>query len=150
MEYEYADVIKTEFYRCLASWYLRGRFPCGWQHGRLVRRVRVQEALARHVVRHSRARTNPVAAPLPPDIRRPMSARVTDDTARQAWAFAERHPKDFENQITSTLNRFNRLLGPQVMKATFGQPDARRASICFTLAQVLRVAAGSVWAGTTA
>ena len=69
-----------------------------------------------------------------------MSARVTDDTARQAWAFAERHPKDFENQITSTLNRFNRLLGPQVMKATFGQPDARRASICFTLAQVLRVA----------
>ena len=57
------------------------------------------------------------------DIRRAMSAKVTDDTARQAWAFAERHPKDFENQITSTLNRFNRLLGPQVMKATFGQPD---------------------------
>jgi hypothetical protein len=52
-----------------------------------------------------------------------MSARVTDDTARQAWQFAERHPKDFENQITSTLNRFQRLLGPQVMKATFGQPD---------------------------
>jgi len=40
-----------------------------------------------------------------------------------AWAFAERHPKEFETQITSTLNRFNRLLGPQVMKATFGQPD---------------------------
>ena len=57
------------------------------------------------------------------DIRRAMSARVTDDTARQAWGFADRYPKEFENQVTSTLNRFNRLLGPQVMKATLGQPD---------------------------
>jgi uncharacterized membrane protein YgcG len=58
-----------------------------------------------------------------PDIRRAMSARVTDPTAKQAWAFAERHPKEFEQQITSTVNRFHRLLGPKVMKATFGQPD---------------------------
>jgi hypothetical protein len=58
-----------------------------------------------------------------PDLRRAMSANVTDATARQAWAFAERNPKEFEQQITSTLNRFNRLLGPEIMKATFGQPD---------------------------
>ena len=57
------------------------------------------------------------------DIRRAMSANLTDDTARQAWGFADRNPKEFENQITSTLNRFNRLLGSQVMKATFGQSD---------------------------
>jgi uncharacterized membrane protein YgcG len=57
------------------------------------------------------------------DIQRAMSAKLTDSAAQRAWQFAERHPKEFENQITSTLNRFQRLLGPQVMKATLGQPD---------------------------
>jgi hypothetical protein len=63
-----------------------------------------------------------------PDIRRAMSARMTDGVARQAWQFAERHPKEFEHQITSTLNRFNRLSGPKIMQATFGQPDVSLAS----------------------
>jgi hypothetical protein len=57
------------------------------------------------------------------DLRRSMSARMTDPTARQAWQFAERNPKEFENQIGSTLNRFRRLVGPDIMKATFGQSD---------------------------
>ncbi len=58
-----------------------------------------------------------------PDIRRAMSARMKDMTARQAWEFAERYPKEFEAQITSTLNRFHRLIGPPIMQMTFGQPD---------------------------
>ena len=57
------------------------------------------------------------------DVRRALSARITDETAKQAWAFAERHPKDFQQQITSTVNRVSRLLGPQILKATFGQAD---------------------------
>jgi len=58
-----------------------------------------------------------------PDIRRAMAAKVTDPTARQAWAFADRNPKEFETQLTSSLNRFYRLVGSKVMKATLGQPD---------------------------
>jgi hypothetical protein len=58
-----------------------------------------------------------------PDIRRAMAAKVTDPTARQAWAFADRNPKEFETQLTSSLNRFYRLVGSRVMKATLGQPD---------------------------
>lgn len=57
------------------------------------------------------------------DIRRAMAGRVTDENTRHAWDFAQRQPKEFTQQITSTLNRFNRLSGPLVMKATFGQPD---------------------------
>ena len=57
------------------------------------------------------------------DIRRAMRAKLTDRMAQQAWDFAERRPKEFEQQITSTLNRFNRLSGPKIMQATFGQPD---------------------------
>ena len=31
METEYADVYPTGFYANLASWYIKGHFPCGWQ-----------------------------------------------------------------------------------------------------------------------
>ena len=55
------------------------------------------------------------------DIRQGMSARMTDATTRQAWQFALRNPKEFENQILSSLNRFARLTGPKIMEATFGQ-----------------------------
>jgi hypothetical protein len=57
------------------------------------------------------------------DLRRSMGAKVTDPMARQAWQFAERNPKEFDNQITSTINRFRRMVGPDIMKATFGQSD---------------------------
>jgi hypothetical protein len=57
------------------------------------------------------------------DLRRGMIAKLKDDGARYSWQLAERNPKEFEQQITSTLNRFQRLAGPAVMKATFGQPD---------------------------
>ena len=46
---------------------------------------------------------------------------MTDSTARQAWQFAARHPKEFEAQITSSINRFARLTGPKIMEATLGQ-----------------------------
>jgi hypothetical protein len=59
-----------------------------------------------------------------PDIRQGMAARVNDATARQAWQFALRHPKEFDTQITSSLNRFARLTGPKIMEATFGQLGA--------------------------
>jgi hypothetical protein len=58
-----------------------------------------------------------------PDIRRAMAAKMTDLTAKQVWESADRHPKEFQRDILSTLNRFNRLSGPQVMRATMGQPD---------------------------
>jgi hypothetical protein len=57
------------------------------------------------------------------DVRRAMVARLSDPAAQYAWQMAEERPKEFEHQILSTLNRFQRLSGPQVMKATFGQPD---------------------------
>jgi hypothetical protein len=50
-------------------------------------------------------------------------AKLKDPAAIHAWQKAEQYPKEFESQILSTLNRFQRLSGPQVMKATFGQPD---------------------------
>lgn len=56
------------------------------------------------------------------DIRRAMIGKVHDDAALHAWKLAESRPKEFEQQITSTLNRFQRLLGPQIMRATLGQP----------------------------
>jgi hypothetical protein len=31
MEAEYADVYPPGFYASLASWYIKGHFPCGWQ-----------------------------------------------------------------------------------------------------------------------
>jgi hypothetical protein len=31
METEHADVCPTGFYGNLASWYIKGHFPCGWQ-----------------------------------------------------------------------------------------------------------------------
>ncbi len=31
MEAEYADVQPPGFFSCLAFWYLKGHFPCGWQ-----------------------------------------------------------------------------------------------------------------------
>jgi len=31
METEYADVCAPGFYTNLASWYIKGHFPCGWQ-----------------------------------------------------------------------------------------------------------------------
>jgi hypothetical protein len=31
METEHADVCPTGFYANLASWYIKGHFPCGWQ-----------------------------------------------------------------------------------------------------------------------
>lgn len=57
------------------------------------------------------------------DVRRAMVSRLSDPAAQYAWQMAEERPKEFEQQILSTLNRFQRLSGPQVMKATFGQPD---------------------------
>ena len=30
LEWEFADNLRTRFYRECADWYLRGHFPCGW------------------------------------------------------------------------------------------------------------------------
>lgn len=57
------------------------------------------------------------------DIQRAMIANVDDQMTQITWRLAQKHPKEFEQQISSTLNRFNRLVGPKVMQATFGQPD---------------------------
>jgi hypothetical protein len=57
------------------------------------------------------------------DVRRAMSLRVDHEMAKHAWQSADRNKKNFETEITSTINRFMRLLGPQVMRATLGQPD---------------------------
>src|ERR1700722_17526835 len=48
------------------------------------------------------------------DLRRAMAAKITDPAVKQVWESAERRPKEFERDIGSSLNRFNRLLGPQV------------------------------------
>ena len=47
------------------------------------------------------------------DIRQAMVARVANPAAKRAWEYAKRHPKELDQQITSTLNRFNRLSGPR-------------------------------------
>lgn len=57
-----------------------------------------------------------------PSIRRAMAAKVADPVARQLWTFADRYPKEFELQLTSTVNRFPRLVGAKVMRAMLGQP----------------------------
>lgn len=57
------------------------------------------------------------------DIRRSMIAQVTDEQALYSWQRAAQGPRDFYQEITSTLNRFQRLYGPAIMKATLGQSD---------------------------
>jgi hypothetical protein len=57
------------------------------------------------------------------DLQRAMSAKITNPSARQVWQSAARRPKEFERDLTSTLNRFNRLVGAKIMQATFGQSD---------------------------
>jgi hypothetical protein len=57
------------------------------------------------------------------DVKRAMISRLSDDAALHSWQRAAGDRKEFEREVGSTLNRFQRLLGPLVMKATFGQPD---------------------------
>jgi hypothetical protein len=58
------------------------------------------------------------------DIRRAMIEKIERHSmARYAWQTAEQDRKEHQRQITSTLNRFNRLVEVNLMKAMFGQPD---------------------------
>jgi len=53
-----------------------------------------------------------------------LTADLTDKAARQDWQFANTlTPRDFEAQIGSTVNRLQRFIRNQTMRATFGIPD---------------------------
>lgn len=55
------------------------------------------------------------------DVRRAMISKINDPTLLHEWQKAGKYPKDFDEKLTSTLNRVQRLTGPQVMRATLGQ-----------------------------
>lgn len=53
-----------------------------------------------------------------------MSVKLTDAASRQDWAFANTlNPKEFEAQIGSTVNRLQRFIRNDTMRAMFGQTD---------------------------
>jgi hypothetical protein len=57
-------------------------------------------------------------------IRQAMTNRLTDQVAKKDWAFANRlNPKEFENQISSTLNRLGRFIRNDFLRAIFGQVE---------------------------
>lgn len=54
-----------------------------------------------------------------------MTADLKNQASRQDWQFAGTlSPKDFEAQIGSTVNRLQRFIRNQTMRAMFGQKDA--------------------------
>ena len=58
-----------------------------------------------------------------PDLRREMTAAVSNDAARLAWATAPRREAEFQEMVESTVSRLVRFLGTRVLKACFGQAD---------------------------
>lgn len=57
-------------------------------------------------------------------LRHVMTADLTDKAARQDWQFANLlNPRDLESQIGSTINRLQRFIRNQTMRATFGIPE---------------------------
>jgi len=53
-----------------------------------------------------------------------LTADLSDKAARQDWQFANTlTPRDFEAQIGSTVNRLQRFIRNQTMRATFGMPE---------------------------
>lgn len=57
-------------------------------------------------------------------LRYAMTADLKDKPSRQDWAFADTlTAKDFEAQIGSTVNRLQRFIRNQTMRAMFGQPQ---------------------------
>lgn len=63
-----------------------------------------------------------------------MTAHVKHDLARTDWAFAQTlKPKEFEEQIGSTLNRLRRFVSNDHMRAIFGQKD-----VSFDFGEALR------------
>jgi hypothetical protein len=53
-----------------------------------------------------------------------MTSDLKDRPSRQDWMFADTlNAKDFEAQIGSTVNRLQRFIRNQTMRAMFGQPD---------------------------
>lgn len=53
-----------------------------------------------------------------------MAAKLTDTASKQDWAFANTlTPKEFEAQIGSTVNRLQRFIRNETMRAMFGQTD---------------------------
>jgi len=58
-------------------------------------------------------------------MRRILTADLSDKAARQDWQFADTlDPRDFEAQVGSTVNRLQRFIRNQTMRAIFGQPSA--------------------------
>lgn len=58
-------------------------------------------------------------------VRYAMTSDLEDKPSRQDWQFVDTlSPKDFEAQIGSTVNRLQRFIRNQTMRAMFGQPEA--------------------------
>lgn len=58
-------------------------------------------------------------------MRRLLTGDLSDKAARQDWQFADTlDPRDFEAQVGSTVNRLQRFIRNQTMRAIFGQPSA--------------------------
>jgi hypothetical protein len=56
--------------------------------------------------------------------RRAMTANLSDKLSLQDWQFADTlSPKDFDTQISSTLNRFQAFIHNQRLRSMFGQPS---------------------------
>jgi hypothetical protein len=56
-----------------------------------------------------------------PDLRRAMTAKLTDRVSRRDWEFANNlTARDFEAQVGSTVNRLKRFVANQNMRAMFG------------------------------
>lgn len=59
------------------------------------------------------------------EVRLELTKGLDDTFARRDWSFAnELRPLQFEEQLSSTINRLRRLLGSDVMQRMFGQPEA--------------------------
>lgn len=57
-------------------------------------------------------------------LRHLLTADLSDKAARQDWQFASTlNPRELESQIGSTVNRLQRFIRNQTMRATFGNPD---------------------------
>jgi hypothetical protein len=54
-----------------------------------------------------------------------MTGQLSNRAAQQDWQFANAlSPKDFDGQISSTVNRFHKFLSPAKLRQTFGQTGA--------------------------
>ena len=59
------------------------------------------------------------------DIRRAMTDKLASSTMKQDWEYANSlTPKDFEAQISSTVNRLHRFLSTQLIRQMLGQSGA--------------------------